>query len=105
MPLFFIIVGIALFAAGFRGKADDLATVTASEFQGDGTTPGFAVWALAIGSVAALGYVKEARPFSNALLVLVFASLLLSKAGQVTKAEEAVNNVVALVTNKGKENG
>lgn len=102
MPLFFIIVGAALFAAGFKGKADDLASLTASEFQGDGQTPGFAVWAAAVGVSASIGYVKEAREFSNALLVLIFASLLLSKAGQVTKAEQAVDNVVSLVTNKGK---
>lgn len=78
MPLLFLIVGVLFLVAAVRGKeqTDKLLRLFRSDFVGP---QNFLVWALAIGSVAGLGYVPKLKPFSNAFLVLIFIVLILVK--------------------------
>lgn len=78
MPLLFLIVGALFLVAAVRGKeqTDELMRLIRSDFTGPGN---FLVWALAIGSVAAVGYVPKAKPLSNAFVALIFVVLILVK--------------------------
>lgn len=78
MPLLFLIVGVLFLVPAVRGEEETkkLLALLRSDFIGPNN---FLVWALAIGTVAGLGYVPKMRPLSNALLVLIFVSMILIK--------------------------
>lgn len=78
MPLLFLIVGCLFLVAAVRGEDQTrkLLDLLKSDFMGPNN---FLVWALAIGSVAGVGYVPKMKPFSNVFLALIFIVLLLVK--------------------------
>lgn len=80
MPFFFLVFGILFLVASFRGQdqMDKLTGLLRDDFTGPGN---FFVWCLAIGSVAALGYVKALKPFSDMFLILIFLVIVLAKKG------------------------
>lgn len=80
MALFILWFGVLFLVAAIRGK-DEMAKLTGL-LRDDFTGPNnYFVWALAIGSIAALGYISDLRKFSNLLLSLVFLVLVLTKKG------------------------
>lgn len=78
MPLLFLIVGALFLVASVRGEDQTrkLLDLFKSDFVGPNN---FIVWALAIGTVAGIGYIPKMKPFSNVFLVLIFVVLLLVK--------------------------
>lgn len=78
MPLLFLIVGALFVVASVRGEEQTrkLLDLFKSDFVGPNN---FIVWALAIGSVAALGYVPKMKAFSNAFLALLFVALIIRR--------------------------
>lgn len=75
MPLALIIIGVVLFITAIRGTTDRLGVQIRKDFTGPGN---FLIWILALGSVGAVGYVKELRPISNAFLVLLLIVFILA---------------------------
>lgn len=80
MPLFLLFFGILFLVAAFRGKESmsELTGLLKDDFTGPGN---FFIWCLAIGSIAAIGYIKALKPFSDIFLVLIFVVLILAKKG------------------------
>ena len=80
MPLFLLFFGLLFLVASLRGKeqTDKLIGLLQSDFTGPNN---FFTWALAIGSVAALGYAKPLKTFSNLFLGLIFLVIVLKKKG------------------------
>lgn len=78
MPLFLLIVGVLFLVAAIRGPeaTDTLLKTLRSDFTGPNN---FLVWALALGGLAGLGYVKALKPFSDSFLGLVILVLVLTK--------------------------
>lgn len=76
MPLLFLIVGTLFLVAAVRGEeqTNKLLALLRSDFVGP---QNFLVWALAIGSVAGLGYIPRLKPFSNVFLALIFIVIIL----------------------------
>jgi hypothetical protein len=55
------------------------------------TSPGnFIFWILALGSIGALGYVKDLRQFSHYFMALILISMILSNRGFFAKLSEAI---------------
>jgi hypothetical protein len=80
VALFILWFGVLFLVASVRGKEqmDKLTGLLRDDFTGPNN---FFVWSLALGSLAALGYIKQLRQFSNLLLCLVFLVLVLKKKG------------------------
>lgn len=80
MPLFFIVVGLMFLVAVIRGK--DQTDKLLALLRGDVTGPNnYLTWALSLGGLAAIGYWKQARTFSNLFLALVFIVIIFTKKG------------------------
>lgn len=78
MPIFFLVVGLLFLVAVIRGKdaTDQLIRLLKADFSGPNN---FLLWAVSIGGIAAIGYVRQARQFSNLFLALVFIVLIFTK--------------------------
>ena len=96
MPLFILLVGIILVAAGINNKIPDLITLLKEDFKPSGGETPFQLWILAIAAVGAIGYVKPLKGFANGFLVLVMIGLILSNGGFADKLTQAL---------KGEYNG
>lgn len=80
MPIFFIVVGSLLIASGVNGKSSDLISLVKGDLvPSSSNNGGFALWAVAIFVIGALGYVKPLKPIANSFLVLVVLVLLITK--------------------------
>lgn len=90
MPLFFLLVGALFIYTGFNGKLGELASLVKEDFSPTDGSPGFAVWVIAIFVIGAIGYYKPAKPLSNAFLVLVIVSLILSNRGFFQRFKEGM---------------
>lgn len=88
MPFVILIFGVALLVSGFRGTSSELFQLVGGEFKG---SPSFEKWALAIGIIGGLGYIKSIRPITNAFLVLVLVGLFLSNKGFFAKFSQQFN--------------
>jgi hypothetical protein len=78
MPVLFLFVGILFLTASVRGG--EYPKQLLDLFKKDLTGPNnFFVWLAAIGGIAAIGFVKELKPFSNAFLTLIFIVLIIVK--------------------------
>lgn len=75
MPLALIAIAVVLITAAIRGTQGDLAALLKKDFTGPGN---FLYWILALGSVGALGYIKEFRPVANAFLFLLLVVFILA---------------------------
>lgn len=84
MPLFLLIVGAFFLIVSVRGteQTDKLLSVLKDDFTGPNN---FFVWALAIGSVGALSFSERLKPFSQAMLGLIFVAILLTQKGPTDK--------------------
>lgn len=81
MPLFFLLVGALFIWAGFNNRLGELASLIKEDFSPTDGSRGFAVWVVAIFAIGAIGYYRPAKPLSNAFLLLVVVSLILSNRG------------------------
>lgn len=78
MGLIFIFVGIVVLAVAYQGTENQFLTLLKGDFTGSNN---FAIWALAIIIVGALGAVPEVGELSDWFLALIIISLLLSHSG------------------------
>ena len=78
MPLFLIIVALLFLVASVRGpeQTKKLMGLLRADFTGPNN---FFIWAIALGGLAALGYAKQLRGFSNLFLGLVLLVLVITK--------------------------
>lgn len=80
MALFFVLAGLILLVTGVNGTVAQAGVLIKRDFTGPGN---FITWALAIIIVGSLGYAPKLRPFSYALLALVFVTILLTSGSGV----------------------
>jgi hypothetical protein len=78
MPFALVGIGLILIVTGVRDTYGQLGAQLTKDFTG---SQNFTVWILAIGSVGALGYVRELRTFSHYFLALILLSLILANQG------------------------
>jgi hypothetical protein len=71
MPFLLILIGALLIVSAYRNTAGTLA----ADLEQD--VPGFAVWALAIGAIGALGWIPGMQTISRWLLALVLVVIVL----------------------------
>ena len=71
MPFVLVIIGAVILVAALRNTQGTLATALETD------VPGFAVWALALAGVGALGFVPGMRTISRGLIGLVLLVLVL----------------------------
>lgn len=77
MPLFILLVGIVLVAAGINDKIPTLIALLKDDFKPtDGNTP-FQIWMLAIIAIGAIGYIKPLKGFANGFLALIIIVIIL----------------------------
>lgn len=78
MPLFLIIVGIALLVTAYQGTYADLGTQLEKDFSG---SQNFLIWIAAIGVIGVLGYIKAFETPSRWMLALIILVLFISNNG------------------------
>lgn len=78
MPYALVIIGLIMVITGILNTYAQLATQLQSDFTGQKS---FIVWIIALGSVGALGYVKDLRQFSHYFMALILIALVLSNKG------------------------
>jgi hypothetical protein len=104
MPFAFAIVGIVFLIAGVRGTAADLVALLKNDIVGGGPGLGvssnnFIFWVISIGILGALGYVKDFRPLSRALMVLILVVLVIAEdnaaggGGFFSKFQQSVSQI------------
>ena len=76
MPFALIVVGLVLLITASRDKHEQLFTLLKGDFTGPNN---FVYWFVAILTIGAIGYIPRAKPFSNAMLVLVVLILVLKR--------------------------
>lgn len=85
MPLFLLFFGALLLVASIRdANAGDSQQITklTQLLKSDFTGPNnFFIWIIAIGGIAAIGYAKPLKTFSNLFLALIFIVMVLVKKG------------------------
>ena len=78
MPFALVTVGMLLIISGFQNTYRELGRQVASDFSGPNN---FFYWAVALGVIGALGYVKSLEGFSRAFMALVIVAIFLSNKG------------------------
>jgi len=82
MPIVLIVIGVMLFIAAYTDNVGYLGQQLAQDIKG------WFLWAIAIGAIAAIGIIPKARPVAMALLVLVFAVLILQNRSAFTNLQQ-----------------
>lgn len=90
MPFVFVIFGIICIISAAKNTQGELLTLLEGDFIGSGN---FVYWIISIGVVGALGYVKELKGFSNAMLALVLVVLFLSHPGFFGQFQAALDSL------------
>lgn len=90
MPLFILIIGIVLIAAGINNKVPDLMGLLKEDFRPTSDVPGFHVWVIAIVAAGAIGYIRPLKGVANGFLILIILGLLLSNSGFFVKFTQAL---------------
>lgn len=99
MAVFFLVVGLLFLVAVIRGQdeTDKLLKLIKSDFTGPNN---FFLWAISIGGIAAIGYWRQARTFSNLFLALVFIVLVLKKKGP--NGQDLITSFISQVSSTEK---
>ena len=94
MPLFFLVVGVALLVAAIRGTLSNKSgTGLFNLIEADFTTSNnFGIWILAIVLTGSLGYVPGLKGVSSGLLLLVVLVILLGNKGFFSQFQQAVTS-------------
>lgn len=90
MPIFILLVGILLVAAGINNKIPDLVQLVKDDFTKAGDVQPFQIWIVAIFVAGSLGYVKAFKGVANAFLVLIMITLIISNRGFFDKFMQAL---------------
>lgn len=78
VPYALVVIGLIMIITGILNTYAQLATQLQSDFTGNKS---FIVWIIALGSVGALGYIKDLRTFSHYFMALILIGLVLSNKG------------------------
>lgn len=78
MPFALVVIGLLMIITGINNTYSQFGSQLQSDFSG---SKSFIVWILALGSVGALGYVKDLRQFSHYFMALILISMILSNKG------------------------
>jgi hypothetical protein len=92
MLLVAIIIGAILIVAALRNSQGTLFTALTTDI------PSYVVWAAALVSVGAIGYIKPIKGVSDALIVLILTVLIVNNYKQILTGIEAVATPNAGVT-------
>jgi hypothetical protein len=90
MPIFILIVGVLLVAAGINNKIPDLVSLIKSDFTKTGDIQPFQIWVIAIFVAGSLGYIKAFKGVANAFLVLIMVTLIIGNKGFFDKFMQAL---------------
>ncbi|MEB2519810.1 hypothetical protein SOP85_31015, partial [Pseudomonas sp. YuFO20] len=78
MPFALVIIGLLMIITGINNTYSQFGSQLQQDFTG---SKSFVVWILALGSVGALGYIKDLRQFSHYFMALILISMILSNKG------------------------
>lgn len=87
MPYALVIIGLLMIVTGINDTYRQFGSQVAGDFTGNKS---FIVWIVAIGSVGALGYVKELRSFSHYFMALIVISMVLANKGVFANFQAAL---------------
>lgn len=87
MPFALVIIGLLMIITGINNTYSPFASQLQKDFSG---SKSFIVWILALGSVGALGYVKDLRQFSHYFMALILLSMILSNKGVFQNFQAAI---------------
>lgn len=90
MPYILIAGGLVLTIAGARGNQGQLFTLLKGDFTGPNS---FLWWFASIVGIGAIGYIPEARKFSNMFLALVLLVLILAQSKNGNLFQNFVNAI------------
>lgn len=82
-----VIIGLLMILTGINNTYSQFATQLQTDFSG---SKSFIVWILALGSVGALGYIKDLRQFSHYFMALILISFILSNKGVFANLQAAL---------------
>lgn len=78
MSIFLITSGVFFLVAGARDTQGELLTLLRNDFVGTGN---FVYWYISLVIIGAIGYIKELRGLSHAILALVIIVMMVSNRG------------------------
>ncbi len=87
MPYGLVIIGLLMIITGINNTYSQFASQLQSDFTG---SKSFIVWIIALGSVGALGYIKDLRTFSHYFMALILVSMVLANKGVFAQFQSAV---------------
>ena len=90
MPFILLLAGLVLLISAAKNTQGELLTLLEKDFTGGGN---FFYWIISIIVIGAIGYVKELRSFSTAMLALVIAVLFLANPGFFKQFQTAVHGL------------
>lgn len=78
MPFALVFIGLLLIVTGAKNTYREFGAELTEDFTGDGN---FTWWIVSLGSIGALGYIKELQTFSRLFMTLIIVAMLLSNRG------------------------
>jgi len=88
VPFVLILVGFGLVSAAWRGQEDKLLAILKDDFTGQNN---FVAWLVALIILGSIGsFWEDARPVTDAFLVLVVVALIISQDGFWEKLKQQV---------------
>lgn len=87
MPYALVTIGLLMIITGINNTYSQFGSQLQSDFTG---SKSFIVWIIAIGSVGALGYIKDLREFSHYFMALILISLVLANKGVFANFQAAI---------------
>jgi len=88
MPYGLVIIGLLMIITGINNTYSQFASQLQSDFTG---SKSFIVWIIALGSVGALGYIKDLRTFSHYFMALILISMVLANKGVFAQFQAALS--------------
>lgn len=78
MPFALVLIGLAMIITGAKDTHMELGDQLVKDFTGE---KNFTIWLAAIGSVGAVGYVKDFQPVSRIFMVLIIITMVIRNGG------------------------
>jgi hypothetical protein len=89
MPYALVIIGLLMIITGINNTYSQFASQLSKDFSG---SKSFIVWVMALGSVGALGYIKDLRQFSHYFMALILISMILANKGVFGQLQAALKS-------------
>lgn len=89
MPFALVFIGLLLIVTGAKNTYREFGAELTADFTGQGN---FTWWIASLGTIGALGYIKELQTFSRLFMTLIIVAMILSNRGVFAQATSALQS-------------